>query len=298
MGRGIDTIAIGFLDFLWYKVGKATVLNQMIGNLFHRCVPAAHIGYYRRVKKNQKEVDVVIELPKEKILIRKGVIIIMSFSKNLKLKANDVWEAAYRHPFVQELGQGILHMEKFQFYLLQDYLYLLSYAKVFALGAVKSDAEWLILKFTDSQYNIICSEMNLHRDYMQSFGISKADIDQVKPALFNRTYTASMLAEGQIGDVAAILVAILPCAWSYADFGQRLAKDYETELLKNPYKTWIDMYASADYYESFAWMFEALDDLCIGKTTREKERLEEIFQSGMEFEYLFWEMSYKQNMSY
>lgn len=222
----------------------------------------------------------------------------MSFSRNFKIKTKDVWEAAYRHPFVQELGQGILPAEKFQFYLLQDYLYLLSYAKVFALGAVKSDTEWLMSKFTDSQYNILCGEMNLHRDYMQSFGISKAEIDRVKPALFNRTYTASMIAEGQTGDVAAILAAVLPCAWSYADFGQRLTKDYEAELSGNPYKSWIDMYASADYYESFEWMFDTLDDLCTGKTALEKERLEEVFHSGMEFEYLFWEMVYKQNMSY
>jgi hypothetical protein len=27
-----------------------------------------HIGYFRKLKENQKEVDVVIELPKEKIL--------------------------------------------------------------------------------------------------------------------------------------------------------------------------------------------------------------------------------------
>ena len=190
----------------------------------------------------------------------------MSFSKSLKIKALDVWEAAYNHPFVQELGQGILPAEKFQFYLLQDYLYLLSYAKVFALGAVKSNTEWLMSKFTESQYNILCGEMNLHREYMQSFGIAKTEIETVKPALFNRTYTASMLAEGQTGDAAAILAAVLPCAWSYADFAQRLANEYETELLKNPYKSWIDMYTGADYEDSFAWMFDAIDDLCAGKT--------------------------------
>ena len=37
----------------------------------------------------------------------------------------------YNHPFVQELGAGTLSKDKFKFYLLQDYLYLLEYAKVF-----------------------------------------------------------------------------------------------------------------------------------------------------------------------
>jgi predicted AAA+ superfamily ATPase len=35
---------------------------------FFRNVPSANIGYYRNAKNNQKEIDVVIDLPKEKIL--------------------------------------------------------------------------------------------------------------------------------------------------------------------------------------------------------------------------------------
>ena len=35
---------------------------------FYHSKPAVHIGYYRKARENQKEVDVVIELPKEKIL--------------------------------------------------------------------------------------------------------------------------------------------------------------------------------------------------------------------------------------
>ena len=60
----------------------------------------------------------------------------MSFSRGLKSKSAKVWEDGYNHPFVQELGNG-----KFKFYLLQDYLYLLQYAKVFATAVLKSDTE-------------------------------------------------------------------------------------------------------------------------------------------------------------
>ena len=48
----------------------------------------------------------------------------MSFSKNLKIEAYDSWEKGFNHPFIQELGKGILAKKTFQFYLLQDYLYL------------------------------------------------------------------------------------------------------------------------------------------------------------------------------
>ena len=35
---------------------------------FYRSAPSVHLGYYRKAKENQKEVDIVINLPREKIL--------------------------------------------------------------------------------------------------------------------------------------------------------------------------------------------------------------------------------------
>ena len=36
------------------------------------------------------------------------------------------------------IGDGTLDLEKFQWFLLQDYLYLFDYARVFAYGVVKA----------------------------------------------------------------------------------------------------------------------------------------------------------------
>jgi len=126
----------------------------------------------------------------------------MSFSRGLKAKAAKVWEDGYNHPFVQELGMGTLDKEKFKFYLLQDYLYLLQYAKVFAIAAIKSDTEELMTNFSKVQYFILANEMDLHREYMAGFGINPADVANVKASFYNRTYTANMLEIGQTGGLA------------------------------------------------------------------------------------------------
>lgn len=221
----------------------------------------------------------------------------MSFSKSLKKKADAVWEDGYRHPFVQKLGDGTLDKDTFKFYLLQDYQYLLAYAKIFALGAVKADEVDLAAKFTQMQKSTL-DEMQLHRNYMQTFGIAPQQMDTVKPSLFNRAYTASMLAAGQTGGVAEILAAVFPCAWTYADYATRLAKEYKNQLDGNFYKSWIDTYASEDFSSSFAWFYPALDALCQHKTDAELCKIEDIFISSVEFEYLFWDTCYKQQMSY
>lgn len=222
----------------------------------------------------------------------------MSFAKQLKASVADLWEQGYTHPFVQELGQGILPKETFQFYLIQDYHYLFNYAKVFALATVKADEEQLMKKFTSIQHNILHEELSIHRSYMETFGISLQQAAATKQALFNRTYTANMLAIGQTGDLAEILATVFPCAWTYGDYAQRLKKDYPMLLANNFYLPWIEGYASEDYQQSYEWFFDTLDALCLSKTEIQRGKIQTIFQSSVEFEYLFWDMSYKQKMSF
>jgi len=222
----------------------------------------------------------------------------MSFSRGLKAKAEKVWEDGYNHPFVQGLGTGELARETFKFYLLQDYLYLLQYAKVFAMAAVKSDTEEQMTGFTTSQYFILANEMNVHRAYMAEFGITAAEAAAVKPSLYNRTYTANMLSYGLTGGLAEVLAAVFPCGWTYADYGKRLKAQYADRLESNFYKTWIETYASDEFSQSFEWFYDALDHLAADMTDAQREKIADIFISSVEFEYLFWDMAYKQQMSY
>ena len=222
----------------------------------------------------------------------------VSFSRGLKAKASKVWEDGYNHPFVQELGMGTLSKETFKFYLLQDYLYLLQYAKVFATAALKSDTEELMTGFTTSQYFILANEMNVHREYMSGFGITQEEVHSAKASLYNRSYTANMLSYGLTGGLAEVLAAVFPCAWTYADYATRLKEQYADKLSGNFYKTWIENYAGAEFSDSFAWFYDALDQLVAGMTDKQREKIEEIFISSVEFEYLFWDMAYKRQMSY
>lgn len=230
----------------------------------------------------------------ERLTIRRTT---MSFSRQLKSAAERVWEDGYRHPFVQGLGSGALEKDSFKFYLIQDYKYLLKYAKVFALGALKADSESLMAKFTRTQNDILNMEMNLHRAYMKSFDISEEEAESAKSSLFNNAYTANMLAEGYSGGCAEIIAAVFPCGWTYYDYAVRLKEDYSSSD-SNFYKSWLDMYSSDEFKASFDWFFEELDRLCESKSPAELEKITEIFVSSVEFEYLFWDMSYKKQISY
>lgn len=221
----------------------------------------------------------------------------MSFTRSLKEKTKDIWEECYNHPFLQELGAGTLDKETFMFYLKQDYRYLQEYAKIFALGVTKSNSEMVMMNFSQCQKTVL-DEMELHRSYMKSYGITSEDAEATTMSLFNRSYISHMMVSGFKDGLLELMAALLPCPWTYSDFGCRLKEDFADNLEDNYYKSWIETYAGDEFDTYFGWFFETMDQLSANMSEKELERIVDIFKASLEFEYLFWDMSYKHQLSY
>ena len=124
---------------------------------------------------------------------------------------------------IDVIGDGSLDLEKFRWFLLQDYLYLFDYARVFAYGVVKARDPELMRTFSANVDAILGGEMKVHRAYMARLGITEEQVFSVQPALSNLSYTHYMLSCAAAGGPAEIIAAILSCSWSYAEIGTRLA---------------------------------------------------------------------------
>ena len=94
----------------------------------------------------------------------------------------------------------------------------------------------------DVQNTIFNVESSVHRTYMAGFGVGENEMNNARQSAFARAYTSNILAIAYGGDLLDILVAVLPCAWVYADYGQRLAREFADTLESNPFRSWIDMY--------------------------------------------------------
>jgi len=62
----------------------------------------------------------------------------MTFTDEIREEADRMWEAILDHPMVRELGQGTLDEAPFRYWVRQDYVYLIEYSRLFALGASKA----------------------------------------------------------------------------------------------------------------------------------------------------------------
>ena len=141
----------------------------------------------------------------------------MRTTQRLYEAAHPIWEQCHDHPFVRGIGDGSLDLEKFRWFLLQDYLYLFDYARVFAYGVVKARAPGLMRTFSANVDAILGGEMKVHRAYMARLGITEEQVFSVQPALSNLSYTHYMLSCAAAGGPAEIIAAILSCSWSYAE---------------------------------------------------------------------------------
>lgn len=216
----------------------------------------------------------------------------MTVSARLHEAARPVWEKYLTHPFVRGIGDGTLDLEKFRYFMIQDYLYLFDYARVFALGVAKARDPALMRIFSANVDGILNGEMAIHRSYMARLGITEPEVLSETPALANTSYTNYMLSAAYRGGPAEITAAILSCSWSYAEIGEALAK--RPGALDHPFfGEWVRGYASEDYARTNTALIELMDRLAENGTPEAYQTLEEIFVTCSRYELGFWDMAWR-----
>ena len=131
----------------------------------------------------------------------------------LRARAAPMPAAGQAHPLVRGIDDGTLDVEHFGYYVAQDYVILLEFVRVLALAAAKSNDLATMEQFTELQHATLTTEMALHRDHCERFGISAAALEATRPSPATQAYTRHLLRVAYGGTVAEIEAALLPCRW-------------------------------------------------------------------------------------
>ena len=217
----------------------------------------------------------------------------MSFSEHLKKTSKPIWNAQFTHPFVKGLGDGTLPQQKFKFYILQDALFLFELAKVFAAAARKATDPETMSLFSKLASDTIVVERALHQEYGKIWKMTEHEMAATPMAPSNYAYTRHLLHIAEMGSPAEITVAALPCAWIYCEVGSYLLKNGPPPV-NHPYKNWLNLYASPEFAEVARWMREKVDEWIKDAGSEEKRRMESHFIISSRYEYMFWEMAWKE----
>lgn len=168
------------------------------------------------------------------------------------LERDDVkgpWREHTHHEFVRQMQNGTLPPENFKTYLIQDYLFLIQFARANSLAAYKAkdiddiDRSAAIVRH-------IFREMNLHIDYCKGYGLSREDIVNQEEKMACTAYTRYVIDVGQAEDWFALQIALLPCLLGYGVVARRLYDDPATKREGNMYWKWVENYVADDYTEA------------------------------------------------
>lgn len=202
------------------------------------------------------------------------------------------WRDYTRHDFVLALGTGTLPREAFLTYLVQDYLFLVHFARAWALAAVKAGTLEEMRHCTGTVDALLNTEMALHVGICAREGIRETELLASEESLETIAYTRFVLESGYSGDLLDLLVTLVPCVLGYGEIGTQLARGGTD----GPYGEWIETYAGPGYQQvcgEVAMLLDGVAQRLLGPEPERSPRWRDLcttFGTATRLEAEFWSM--------
>lgn len=218
----------------------------------------------------------------------------LRFYDEFRRKTDSLWQAIFNHPFVKGIGDGTLSRDRYEFFLKQDYLYLIHSARIFAIAAAKAPLLHNMSYFTTLLYTTLNREMELHRTTCLEFGIPLEVLEQTEMAMITCAYTNLLVRTAYEGTVTDIVAVILPCAAGYIEIGQRLKSEGLPD--NRFYREWIAIYTSEDLKEVAERLKDEMNRQAHDAPKSLRDHWSYLYVLGTRFEFLFFDMSWKKEL--
>lgn len=212
----------------------------------------------------------------------------MKLADKLRRDADSIWEKIIEHPFIVELYNGILPLEKFEFYILQDYHYLVTAMKNFGIIASKAASVEAMREVIEILHLEAQSEFKGYEEFLDRLGYTIKDAAEIEPIPVSVSYSSFLLSTSSLKSYAEAITSVLPCFWSYAE----IAEHHNNKLNNNEnqmYKDWAEVYVT-DSYLNLVEKIKMLVNEAGEKFPYEKLKM--MFITGSRYEYMFWDAVY------
>lgn len=214
----------------------------------------------------------------------------MTWSEKTWKQTEDRYQSILTMPFVAELANGTLPVEKFKFYMAQDSLYLEHFGRALALIAARAHDIADTLNYLKYAETAIVVENALHESYFKDFGLTEKGTMQ--PACHH--YVHFIKSTAALDSVEIAMAAVLPCFWIYKKVGDHIYNNLRSE--NNPYQRWIDTYGGDEFAEAVQQAIDICNKVAAKTTSAVREKMTEAFITSSRMEYHFWESAYEVNI--
>jgi len=214
----------------------------------------------------------------------------MAFTSELWHGITPIYEAILRHPFLRGLTDGSLSRESFQFYAVQDALYLRDFARALSLTAARAPRDDWIIMFNEHAAGALKVERVLHESFFKDFGLTESAVNATPLAPTNLAYTSYLLAVAYGAPFHEAMAALLPCYWIYWEVGKVLERAGSPDPL---YARWIGTYASDEFGDVVRAVLAAADETAATLDPGARAAMRRHFVTTSRYEWLFWDMGHR-----
>jgi len=214
----------------------------------------------------------------------------VAFTDELWHAIETIYAAILRHPFLTGLSDGSLSRDSFQFYAVQDALYLREFARGLSIAAARAPRDEWIIMFNEHAAEALRVERALHEGFFQELGLSPDDVAATPLAPTNVAYTSYLLAVAYGRPFHEVVAALLPCYWIYWEVGRQLLQRGSPDAL---YQRWIETYGGEEYDAIVRRMISLTDRVGGSLRASERDSVSRHFATTARYDWMFWDMAYR-----
>jgi len=214
----------------------------------------------------------------------------------LLARSTTILKKIYSHPFNHQLCLGTLPKETFKFYLEQDALYLLEFAKALEILSKRfgQDTEYS-RQFKRLSESMLAEERSIafkaHKITNSNLlFFSQHQRNQREKIDIIADYGNHLIESASDAPIVEAVASCVPCFFVYQQLGEQMIPKCHPD---NPYKSWISSYSSPQFLSSTKSIIMTLNKLMadIPHESREEERIIASFIKSAACELKFFEMA-------
>jgi thiaminase/transcriptional activator TenA len=215
----------------------------------------------------------------------------LSFTERCWREIEPLRRAILEHPFLLGLVDGTLPEDRFRAYIIQDSLYLLSYARTLSALAARAPSPADTAFLASCAAEAIAVEQALHAELLDLLALTSEEVQTATPGPTTLAYTSFMSATVQSETFLVGVGSVLPCFWIYAEVGNELARRGSDHVV---YRRWIETYGGDEYAGIVAQAIELADRAANGIGAAEEARARHVFSLTSRYEWMFWEAAWRE----
>ena len=216
----------------------------------------------------------------------------MPFTDDLRAKYHVQWEAMVTHPFVTEMGDGSLDINKFRSYFRQDYVFCKDLVKLTSIAIAKAAPDYEAGKILNGFLaNFLSAENDLFLNGFHDLGVTAEQYLETEANPVTQAFGDFMVRTAFEGDIEDLLALFYVTEGSYLDWASRLINAGAQP--NNPvYQGWIDIHSPEVLGDLVDWFADRLNAAGQRADAAKAANLERIFRTTLRYEYQFWEACY------